>query len=422
MSQTVWPLNENSEVVFNAGTGSGNVTGYLSQDVLPSKPDGSVPVVFGGMDTSLVNSLKRSALVGSELSVMASPPTVTAGTNGGSSQIASSVLVSWSDPRFSYTGKMVLAASTYPDYFYGQNKSVSYSPTSSECNFLNIDFCTDAAVFEISVKGTGGNSGMKILVDGQLVSDTEISYPANGGLYLTKVDFGTKKPRRIRLFCKNPHFGGIRVSPVDTVWSSPAQPIRCMFVGDSFTEGAAGQLAFSSYAPLAAAQLGWGDTWISGVGSTGYLAAPSPKLTFRQRLDTDIVQFSPDVLVIAGGINDTAFSDAQIEEEANKLFNEIRAKLPNTPVFVLGPWNPRNAIRPGLNTALKNATSGRPNFYFVPNYDDAWITGTGTAVAPTGSGNSDVVISSDNTHPTPYGITYLARRVADSIKTIINNM
>jgi len=40
MSQTVWPLNENGEIVVTAGTGSSNVTGYLSQDVLPSAGDG----------------------------------------------------------------------------------------------------------------------------------------------------------------------------------------------------------------------------------------------------------------------------------------------------------------------------------------------------------------------------------------------
>lgn len=49
-TQVVWPLNENGEIVFSAGTGSGNVTGYLNQDVLPSKTDGSVPVRFSGLD------------------------------------------------------------------------------------------------------------------------------------------------------------------------------------------------------------------------------------------------------------------------------------------------------------------------------------------------------------------------------------
>lgn len=48
MSQTVWPLNENGEIVFTAGTGSSNVTGYLNQDVLPSAEGGGIPVVLKG--------------------------------------------------------------------------------------------------------------------------------------------------------------------------------------------------------------------------------------------------------------------------------------------------------------------------------------------------------------------------------------
>lgn len=50
--QTVWPLNENGEIVFTAGTGSGNVTGYLSQDVLPSADGGGIPVVIGDVQSS----------------------------------------------------------------------------------------------------------------------------------------------------------------------------------------------------------------------------------------------------------------------------------------------------------------------------------------------------------------------------------
>lgn len=54
MSQTVWPLNENGEVVFSAGTGSGNVSGYLNQDVLPSADNGSVPVVINNLKSASV--------------------------------------------------------------------------------------------------------------------------------------------------------------------------------------------------------------------------------------------------------------------------------------------------------------------------------------------------------------------------------
>lgn len=69
MSQTVWPLNENGEIVFSAGTGSSSVVGYLNQDVLPSNSDGSVPVVLVGN--------QRDYVPDTDIPLHASPPTVT---------------------------------------------------------------------------------------------------------------------------------------------------------------------------------------------------------------------------------------------------------------------------------------------------------------------------------------------------------
>ena len=62
-TQVVWPLNENGEIVFSAGTGSGSVTGYLNQDILPSADDGSVPVRLVGVDTSAVSDRLRAGRI-----------------------------------------------------------------------------------------------------------------------------------------------------------------------------------------------------------------------------------------------------------------------------------------------------------------------------------------------------------------------
>lgn len=366
-------------------------------------------------------SLRRRALAGGLPKVSASPPTITPGANGAATGIAGSALIAWTDARFAYSGNVILAGGAYPDYIFGTNRAVSYSATSLTGNVLFIDFCTDAPVFEIYVKGTGSTSAMKVIVDGELASNTQTSYPADGGLYLTKVDFGSRAQRRIRLFCTTPYFGGIRIMPTDTLWAAPKQDrIRAIFIGDSITEGPSGQNAFSSYAAITAQLLGLDDVWVSGVGATGYLAAPAPKLTFRQRLATDVTPFAPQVIVIAGGTNDGGSTDAQVQAECALYFDAITAALPAALVFVLGPWNPRNSARPSLNTAIKTAAAGRPNFYWVSNYEENWISGTGDAAIPNGTGNSDIVTSTDHTHPTPYGIEYLGRRLADALKTIIH--
>ena len=66
-TQAVWPLNENGEIVFSAGTGSGNVAGYLSQDVLPSADDGSVPVTIRGYNSVLKASQIRAVALGDSI-------------------------------------------------------------------------------------------------------------------------------------------------------------------------------------------------------------------------------------------------------------------------------------------------------------------------------------------------------------------
>ena len=175
--------------------------------------------------------------------------------------------------------------------------------------------------------------------------------------------------------------------------------MRTMFLGDSITEGTAGQDACASYDARAAEQLGWDDNWLSGVGSTGYLAAPPPKLNFRQRYAGDVLPYALNVLVIAGGINDTAGSDSAIGTEAVLLFDQIWADSPQTLVFVTGPWANASRVRPGINAAIRAAFGSRANFYWVPNYDEPWITSTGNAGSPKGDGNADIDVSADKTHP-----------------------
>ena len=346
-----------------------------------------------------------------------SSPSVQAGAKGGDSQLAGSQLVTWDNPVFRYTGDVRQAGSVYPDYLFGSNQAVSYSATQFSGNALAIDFDIDAAAFEVFQKGLGYNSRLRVVVDGRLANSTPVEHPLDGGLYLTRVSFASKAKRHVRLLTNSPYFGGIRLLPSDKLTRSTViTPLRTMFVGDSITEGPAGQAAQTSYAGRAAELLGWTDAWLSGVGATGYLAAPSPKLTFRQRYAQDVLPYAPQVLVIAGGINDAGASDSAIQAEASALFDLIQADLPQTLVFVTGPWATIGRVRSGVNASLKAAVGTRTNFIWVPNVDDSWLTGTGNAGSPKGDGNADAYVSADTTHPTPAGIEYLAEKFRESVK------
>jgi lysophospholipase L1-like esterase len=88
--------------------------------------------------------------------------------------------------------------------------------------------------------------------------------------------------------------------------------------------------------------MGWPDTWSSGVGGTGYLndAGGGGKVKFRDRLATDVIAYSPDIVVWAGGHNDTGYTAAALQAEALACFQAVAAALPNCQQVVLGIiWN-----------------------------------------------------------------------------------
>jgi lysophospholipase L1-like esterase len=177
--------------------------------------------------------------------------------------------------------------------------------------------------------------------------------------------------------------------------------------------------SFDNYAAKLGYLVGWNDMYQSGVGSTGYLAAPAPKLKFRDRVATDVYPFKPHVVVIAGGLNDACTSTDEFKAEATALFDDVQKNLPNTVVFVVGPWSPGCELQ-AHQDAIKAAVGTRANFYFIDNMGEQWQTGTGNVANPKGDGNSDIYISADGVHPTAAGHIYLAGKIADAVRKVVN--
>ena len=321
--------------------------------------------------------------------------------------VAERKLVSWNDPALFVTGDLKPVKGSP----FAEGRSVTYGLDNRSANATTVRTCTDAPWVEAVQKGTGFNSRLTAFVDGARVNGAPVELPSDGRFYATRIAFGAPGKHCVSLLFNNPQFAGILLPEGAKAWAPERKnAFRVMFLGDSYTE-------FSNHWAVAAARfLGWDDAWLSGVGGTGYINAPGKKFNFGTRFEVDVVAYHPNVLVIAGGINDSGFPPAQLGNAASKLFDRIQKELPDTVVFVLGPWNPRSAISPAINAVLKAAASGRPNFHWVPNYDDHWITGTGRKGAAKGDGNSDFVIGGDGTHPTPEGNRYLAERFAAYVR------
>ncbi len=89
------------------------------------------------------------------------------------------------------------------------------------------------------------------------------------------------------------------------------------------------------------------DAWPSGVGATGIVAnygGSGDGVRFRDRVSTDVIPFNPDVVVIAGGLNDRGMvadgTLSQYRDEYDLLIQAIKTGLPAAKIGVLGPFCP----------------------------------------------------------------------------------
>src|SRR5262249_3267572 len=145
----------------------------------------------------------------------------------------------------------------------------------------------------------------------------------------------TSKQRAVRMESWGQPFGGVGINSANHIYS-PANPLgpRCIVLGDSYAEG------LLCYAQRLADLMRW-EVWSSGVGGTGYLnPGPVGRVRFRDRVQTDVIANSPDIVIVAGGLNDNFYPPAAVQAEAEALYDTISTNLPSTKLVVAGPWWP----------------------------------------------------------------------------------
>jgi lysophospholipase L1-like esterase len=128
--------------------------------------------------------------------------------------------------------------------------------------------------------------------------------------------------------------------------------------------------------------------------------------------------------LIQASTNDNGQTAGAITAAAASLFAATRAAYPNVPIIVTG-------VIAGPATGLANSQTvenavfagavGISNIYTIPvsTASTPWFTGTGKEGATDASGNNDFDILNDGTHLSMPGHTYMARRVAAGIMSII---
>ena len=215
------------------------------------------------------------------------------------------------------------------------------------------------------------------------------------------------------------------------VWA-PTNPnrYRAMLVGDSWFNGSttypvSGSLLIASQI---AKLVGCTDFVIDGVGGSGYTAAGSGSVFGSTQRLSFLSAMAPDVVIVEGGTNDAGQTLGAEQAAVTAYLTAVRAALPNAIIIVSG-CNTNNS-GPNANAfvieqAIQNAVAALndPHTFFyafsATTAAKAWLSGTGTTAATTGSGNCDLYIAGD-AHPTYQGAAYVAYRTANAIRAIAN--
>lgn len=221
-------------------------------------------------------------------------------------------------------------------------------------------------------------------------------------------------------------FGSVRL-PSGEYLATPGRQRRpvCAVLGDSYSTGANAIVPsapshsrvladYTAWPLVMAREMGW-DARVNASGASGYLAEGNSG-RFATRVQ-ELISHRPDVFVLAGGYNDSAFAPAAVATEFESIVTTIRNAVTNCVVVAVGPWaHEISATHPTLarirvNKALRDKAAEMSVPFIAPI---EWPVITGEQRVP-GSGNAPILITSGSVHPTAEGYEVLGRWVAGQI-------
>lgn len=311
-------------------------------------------------------------------------------------------------------------------------------PSDATKNILGqrFSFLTDAVSLDLILYTTA----YRVLIDGVYVSKTVrtdgITSGGHNRLNIATTDT-TRKLRRFDIELDRSSFIGgssngvlktIYIGPNDTIVPiDTADKLTIAVYGDSFTEGTAASWQHLGWAPMLGYLLGGVDIDVRqiAIGNTGYVADASAAQTAFLGHISDLSQAAFDLVIMAGGVNDSGLSGVQAAALA--FFHSVRTLQPYALVPVLGPWCSYTGPSAGViavDAAVSAAVAawGDPRAMYIPVSPDAtygWITAAnGPVINQSGAAGGG---SPDNIHPGNVGHEYLARRASAAIRSALRS-
>lgn len=266
------------------------------------------------------------------IKAMDTPPTITAGTSrtlprqvdAGSS---GTVFLTPSVPLGGYFNHAGTIPATSASMVYASNTVTGGTGGYSSSGLLHTMFSHTGEDLEYIVYGASATHMIKI--NDEFVSLTPTSNANQTSVY--KIAFSSADERRIDIYIWNGRFWGVNMGYTDMLTAAPIRGPRVIIGLDSFS---AANVVDHWAAVWLAHLMQWDDVWAAGVGGTGYVATnvgTAKKL--RDRIATDFIAFSPDIILLMGSVNDWGQDAATVQSEAELCVRQIKAALRQCLVF-----------------------------------------------------------------------------------------
>lgn len=258
---------------------------------------------------------------------------------------------------------------------------------------------------------SAGNSGLRIIVDGQPASATKTATEigsTGGAAFWVQVVFSSVGLRTIKIEYDQAQFGGVSHETGAVIAPVQFRRPRCAVLGDSWVGGANAVAANELLAHRIGQAFGW-DIARMGIGGTGYVNVGSGFQAYGGATRVaSLASYAPEWAIIIGSINDDATSSTTVGAAAAALYDSIAEQSPQTKLIVVGPQQMLVAAPAGRlanRDAIRDAAEAAPNaLCFLDPIADEWI----------GLGET-ALIHSDATHPTEAGHERWATRLTQAI-------
>jgi lysophospholipase L1-like esterase len=177
--------------------------------------------------------------------------------------------------------------------------------------------------------------------------------------------------------------------------------LTAVVLGDSYTSGWNGAgIGSRGWPAVVGANRSWKIVNLS-VPGTGFMNPGWTNQTIGSRVDATVRQ-KPQVVLVAGGHNDSRWSAAATSRAAVRTIARLHAALPNAAIVVIGPiW--QNGSPPARCLILRDALrreAASIGALFIDPLAEHWFAGA-----------SHRYVGRDGLHPTNAGHAWLASRI-----------